>query len=137
MSMEGGCLCGAVRYQTNAQPAFAGHCYCTSCRKESGGGHVTVAAVPDPTLKITGSTSSYTQPGDSGQPVERTFCSRCGTMLYSRPAAYAGMTLLRAGTLDNPSQVTPSVNIFVRSAVAWDPPSPALPSFPGAPPRGG
>lgn len=46
MSLKGGCLCGAVRYEASAEPVFSGHCYCVDCQKETGGGHSTVAAIP-------------------------------------------------------------------------------------------
>ena len=36
----GGCLCGAVRYATNAEPVFAGNCHCKDCQRSSGGAFV-------------------------------------------------------------------------------------------------
>ncbi len=136
MALQGTCLCGAVHYEADAEPVFTGHCHCQDCQKESGGGHVTVAAVPDASFKVTGATTTYTKPGESGQPVARTFCSKCGSTVYSRPQLIAGMTLLRAGTLNDPAQVTPAVSVYTSSAVSWDPPSASLPGFPKMPPRG-
>ena len=135
MSLSGSCLCGAVRYQSSAVPAFAGHCYCLDCQKETGGGHLTIAAVPDATFKVTGPTGTFTSQGGSGQTIDRTFCSKCGSTLFSRPLAMAGMTILRAGTLDDPSQITPSMSIYTSRAQAWDPPYASLPGFPERPPR--
>jgi hypothetical protein len=34
--LNGGCLCGAVRYTTNAAPEFVGLCHCTDCQKHTG-----------------------------------------------------------------------------------------------------
>ncbi len=135
MPLTGSCLCGAVRYEASAEPVFSGHCYCTDCQKETGGGHLTIAAVPDSTVKITGPTSMFSKLGASGQPTERTFCSKCGSTLLSRPRAIAGMTLLRAGTLDNPSQITPGMSIYTSRAQTWDQPSENIPGFPEMPPR--
>jgi hypothetical protein len=133
--LKGSCLCGAVQYESSAEPAFSGHCYCVDCQKETGGGHVTIAAVPDATVRITGPTSAFSKKGASGQTIERTFCSQCGSTLFSRPRAMAGMTMLRAGTLDNPSQISPRMSIYVSRAQAWDPPNANIPSFPEMPPR--
>jgi hypothetical protein len=35
---SGGCLCGALRYEVEGEPLFAGYCYCADCRKGSGSG---------------------------------------------------------------------------------------------------
>jgi len=135
MSLSGSCLCGAVRYQSSAVPVFAGHCYCLDCQKETGGGHLTIAAVPDAGFKVSGPTGTFTKQGGSGQAIERTFCSKCGSTLFSRPKAMAGMTMLRAGTLDDPSQINPSMSIYTSRAQAWDPPPANVPGHPEMPPR--
>ena len=49
---SGGCLCGAVRYESSAEPMFAGHCQCTDCRKTSGTGHSSHLAVPRAALRF-------------------------------------------------------------------------------------
>ncbi|HEY6451009.1 MAG TPA: GFA family protein [Steroidobacteraceae bacterium] len=135
MSLSGGCLCGAVRYESSADPVFSGHCYCTDCQKESGCGHTTVAAVPDAAFRITGATAGFSKLGGSGQATERTFCVKCGTTLFSRPVAAAGLTILRAGTLDDTSQITPGMSIYASRARAWDPPPAHIPAFAEMPPR--
>ena len=35
-TIEGGCLCGAVRYRSDAQPLMQVVCHCETCRKNSG-----------------------------------------------------------------------------------------------------
>jgi len=96
---------------------------------------VTIAAVPDAAVKATGKTLTFGKPGASGQIVERTFCANCGTTVFSRPRAMPGMTMLRAGTLDNPSQVAPAMSIYASRAQAWDQPNSSIPAFPEMPPR--
>jgi Glutathione-dependent formaldehyde-activating enzyme len=36
LNVEGGCLCGAVRYSIQGEPLVSGTCQCRSCRKASG-----------------------------------------------------------------------------------------------------
>jgi hypothetical protein len=36
MLHEGGCLCGAVRYRVEGEPARASVCNCTACHRRTG-----------------------------------------------------------------------------------------------------
>jgi hypothetical protein len=49
----GGCLCGALRYEADAEPLYAGLCYCTDCRKASGSGFIPFMGFAGATLHIT------------------------------------------------------------------------------------
>ena len=50
----GGCLCGALRYEAQGEPLFAGHCYCTDCQKSSGSGFIPFMGFASSALRITG-----------------------------------------------------------------------------------
>ena len=118
--ITGGCLCGQVRYSTNAEPAFTGVCHCTSCQKESGTAFNVVIAVPQSELSIQGSPKVYAgTKGDSGQDYIRRFCPNCGSTILSEPALRAGHAI-RIGPLDDAAVVE----------LVWDavgaPPGPAL-----------
>jgi hypothetical protein len=39
--LEGGCLCGSVRYRIVGTSKSIGHCHCESCQKASGAPFVT------------------------------------------------------------------------------------------------
>lgn len=132
--MQGGCLCGAVRYETASEPAFVGHCHCTDCQKASGAGHVTVVAVPEAGLKFNGGEiKTYATKGDSGGEAVRAFCPNCGSQLYSVASSLPGMILLKAGGIDDSSAIAPAMTVYAASARPWDPPASAIPSFPKMP----
>ena len=130
----GGCQCGAIRFEASGDPLFAGHCSCRDCQMASGTGHSTIAAFPESALKVAGVTTKYTSAGGSGQPVTRQFCAICGSRLFSSGQSGAGMVMVSAAALDDPSQVTPQAAIFQRSAQPWDHANPALPKFDTTPP---
>lgn len=134
MTMSGGCLCGAVRYTIEGEPAFAGKCYCTDCQKESGAGHLTIMSVPDSAVTITGETKSFVKTGDSGKQVVRIFCPSCGTTVLGRPEVMAGISMIRAGTLDDSSCVDVGLAVFGASAPHWDRPPDGMQLFAGMPP---
>ena len=42
----GGCLCRAIRYESDAQPAMVAVCHCTSCQKNTATSRPMRASVP-------------------------------------------------------------------------------------------
>jgi len=119
MKIEGGCLCGKVRYTADAEPVFVGVCHCTDCQKETGTAFNVVVAIPQPELSLQGSLKTFSARGDSGKEVHRQFCPECGSTITSAPDALPGVEIIRAGTLDDRSWVTPVMEIFCDSAQPW------------------
>lgn len=114
----GGCLCGQVRYRLTAEPVIARLCWCRDCQHIAGNGTAN-AIFPSATIEITGSPAAYTSAADSGNQVTRRFCPQCGCHLFADSTARAGFTVVRIGTLDDPSSVKPVANIWSASAPAW------------------
>lgn len=133
---RGGCLCGAVRYEGDAEPMLTGHCHCLDCRKSSGTGHCTHMAVADTGFALTGAVKHYERPADSGNMVTRTFCPECGSPLYSRNAAMPGLVFIRASSLDDPEIAVPGMVVFASRAPSWDRTGGDLPTFDTMPPDG-
>jgi hypothetical protein len=135
-TLTGGCLCGAVRYTVTADPIFSGKCYCTDCRKTTGTGHNSIFAVPSDAVQMTGKLTEYTKPGGSGQSITRGFCGICGSRLTSVAAVMPGVTMITAGSLDDPEQYSYQLSIFCSRAPAWDRPPTDAPTHPEMPPAG-
>lgn len=51
---------------------------------------------------------------DSGKTITRMFCKACGSGIYSRPDSIPDKLFLKAGTLDDMSQVRPNTEIVSR-----------------------
>jgi hypothetical protein len=115
----GACLCGAVRYTLDSDPVMMAVCHCTHCQKQSGSVFSANIAVPDTAYQQQGETRIYQDRGDSGQPVYRHFCPSCGSPILSRLAIMPGLTLVKAGTLDDLSGLIPGMEVYVDHAVAW------------------
>lgn len=119
MKMSGGCLCGHVRYEAEAEPVFTGICHCHNCQKYTGSAFSTVVAIPNSVLSIAGTLKSYSDRGSSGKSVWRRFCPECGSAVVFDVEMMPDLTLLNAGSLDDASWVTPTNEIFCDSAQPW------------------
>ena len=137
-NMSGGCHCGAVRYEVTADALFAGHCQCTDCQKNSGGGHSSIFAVPSSGVSMTGNTKVYEVTADSGSTVGRGFCPDCGGPLFTVTSGLPDVMIIKAGSLDDPGQYEPQMVIYTKSGRGWDKEllSGDLPQFEGMPPMG-
>ena len=52
--IEGGCLCGKVRYSASGDPAFVGVCHCRDCQKWTGSAFAVVIGVPKAAFSLQG-----------------------------------------------------------------------------------
>jgi len=125
----GGCLCGAVRFESGSEPQLVGHCHCTDCRRSSGTGHSTHAVAPEVALRVTGTVTFYESTADSGNRVSRGFCGICGSPLLSKNSAIPGMAFVRASAFDDPVAAKPQMIVYASRAPSWDKMDPALPAF--------
>ncbi|HTV87489.1 MAG TPA: GFA family protein [Stellaceae bacterium] len=119
MRVEGGCLCGKVRYSGEADPIFSGVCHCTNCQKASGSAFSAVIAVPKPAIAVTGTVKTFEGKGDSGNATYKRFCPECGSPIQIEAAMMAGVVMIPVGTLDGKSAVNPAMQIYCDSAHPW------------------
>jgi hypothetical protein len=119
MKIEGGCLCGKVRYSADVEPTLVGVCHCKNCQKASGTAFRVVFAVPTPALSVQGALKTFNDRGDSGKTVLRRFCPECGSAITTERQARPDVTMVMAGTLDDASWLKPTMEIFCDSAQPW------------------
>jgi hypothetical protein len=129
----GGCMCGKVRYECTADPIFMGNCHCLDCQKATGTAYEAAIGIPAATLKVTGQVKYHDNQADSGNIMSRGFCPECGSRLLGKVSAMPDLAMLTAGSLDDPKQYVPQMDIYTSSAQPWDHMNPALPKFPKMP----
>jgi len=137
MKIEGGCLCGKVRYSADSEPAFVGVCHCRNCQKGTGTAFAVVVALPKPALTVHGSLKTFNDRGDSGKALYRRFCPDCGSSVIDEAEAMPNMAMIMAGTLDDASWVKPAMEIYLDSAQPWVNLGGDRPRFPKMPPAPG
>lgn len=125
----GGCMCGAVRYECAAEPLAMGNCHCRDCQQATGTAFAAAVVVPREAVIITGEVKYFEVTGESGQPIRRGFCPNCGSRLFGM-RANADFLSIMAGSLDDPSEFRPAMDVYVASAQPWDYLNPDLPKIP-------
>lgn len=115
----GGCLCGAVRYVVDQPLSDVAICHCTHCRKQSGALFSANVVVAKAHYHQTGDTKVFEDRGDSGEVVFRHFCPNCGSPILSQIAAIPGAVIIKSGTLDDLSGLSPVMEVYTDRAVSW------------------
>ena len=120
-NITGSCLCGAVRYESEAEPMMVAACHCTTCQKNTGSAFSLNVAMPVDAVSIHGdSLKTYAEKvNGSDEPFYRSFCVECGSPISGQGAAYPGILFVKAGTLDDPSWVKPDMHIWCSEKQPW------------------
>ena len=114
MKIDGGCYCGAVRYEVEGEPMMRLQCHCRECQYVSGGSPNVTLAIPDAGFRYTKGKPKEFRRNDLDSPVTREFCAECGTHLLSRAPSLPGTILPKVGTFDDPSVFEgPAVAIYL------------------------
>jgi hypothetical protein len=117
----GGCLCGAVRYAAEGAPVMVVACHCKNCQRQSGSALSTIAAYPRDAVSIEGELTAFHDTGESGGPVIRKFCGKCGSPIISDipQPQLEGLLFVKTGTMDDTSGLAPATHLWTTSAQHW------------------
>jgi hypothetical protein len=114
--LEGGCLCGAVRYRITLPPVGGSLCHCRMCQRSSGGPVQASAEIPVAGFTlIKGELKAYR----SSDAAVRHFCANCGSQISFRPAVDPTWVSVNTPTLDHPDALPPRRHIWRESRIAW------------------
>jgi hypothetical protein len=125
--IEGGCLCGAVRFSISGTPLATSICHCASCRRASGAPAVAWVVVGAADFGfVAGRPVAFR----SSPPVVRTFCGSCGTPLTYQHDESPDTIDVTTASFDYPERFAPAREIWLEHKLAWQPVNDALPHFP-------
>lgn len=125
--LSGACLCGAVSYSGDADIKLMMNCHCSDCRKVTGSAYGTLMFVAEDSVAISGDTSVFEHTSDRGSEMQKLFCPKCGSQMFTRNSAREGILGIRAGTANQLDIVKPGANLFKDSAIPSTPFDTALP----------
>jgi hypothetical protein len=105
---EGGCLCGAVRFEVRGEPYKSGLCHCADCRRVTGSAFLAYADWRRHQLQYRGVLAIY---------AGRSFCPSCGSRLFSLTDDSAEIYL---GSLDAaPNNIRPIAEGWIIRREDW------------------
>ena len=128
-NLNGRCLCGEVTWETDAQPLWAGHCHCDSCRRATGAPFTSFFGVPRDSVRWSGMMTTYLS--SAGQ-VARKFCTTCGTQMAYEYEGWSDETHLYAASLNDPSKFAPKAHFHCSEKLPWVALADDLPRYPGS-----
>lgn len=126
---EGGCLCGAVRYEAKGEPINQRVCHCQLCQKAIGAAFNARVLFAIKDVAVQGEVAMV----NSSPDLKRGFCPKCGTTMFSRRDS-AGIIGITTGSLDDPGVFRPQMHIYTAFKQPWVTIDDGLPQYEGAPP---
>ncbi|MDB6058622.1 MAG: Gfa-like protein [Verrucomicrobiales bacterium] len=130
LPITGGCACGAIRYQSTAEPVVMLQCHCRDCQRASGGASSELVVVPKEAFKVVkGTLRFHASPSEAKGMTRRGFCADCGSPVLGLPDAAPHIAVIRPGSFDDPSSFKSQMDVWTCDANAWDRMDPALPKF--------
>jgi hypothetical protein len=130
--LQGGCLCGAVRFEITSAFLSAGYCHCTHCQRRTGTASSANGRVPQHGFELLlGAEQLRSYQPEGGVP--KLFCASCGSALFSGDPFSDAEVAVRLGALDRDPGIRPGYRQFVDSATSWEPiPEDGLERYPRA-----
>ncbi|HEX3209530.1 MAG TPA: GFA family protein [Geminicoccaceae bacterium] len=127
LPLEGGCLCGRMRYRIEGAPRDAGYCHCRMCQRAAGAPVVPwLTAARQEFAWTAGEPAVYaSSPG-----AERLFCPACGSQLVFRALAEPETLDVTLASLDDPAPIAPGHHIWTTSRIPWFETRDDLPRYP-------
>jgi hypothetical protein len=113
--ITGGCLCGAVRYESESPPTEGFYCHCKICQKNYGGLFSATLKVPGAAFKLTKGELKFSRASSFAR---RGFCPDCGS-----PVAFFADDIadvwVKIGSLDHPEDWPMTKNASWGPSAHW------------------
>lgn len=117
-TLEGSCLCGAVRFSVDGPFPKLYQCHCSLCRKQGG-------SVSNTGLILSADKFRWLEGEGTVGKWQRTtgfrswFCQRCGSTVPN-PLRDTGYVWVPAGALDGDGPLEIGAQLFLGSKTSWD-----------------
>lgn len=113
--IEGGCLCGAVRYELDEPALGTTACHCRDCQKAGGSPVMVWTFFREGALRW--SVGRARKIAFAGR--ERSFCRDCGTPLMFFDPALPHLFEVSTASLDEPGKFPPIDQCWTKDRMPW------------------
>ena len=108
--IEGGCQCGAIRYESESEPTKLVASNCRHGHRHPKASVAVSVGIPERTLRVRGLIPSvYEDTKPSGSVVLRSFCPECSTPLFTESDSEPTMIFIKVATLNHDVWMQPQV----------------------------
>lgn len=119
IKIDGGCLCGDVKYRLEGGVRGFQYCHCSRCRRFTGSAHAAnVFVAPENLQWIQGEDRVGTFMLEAEPAFPTSFCRRCGSSMPSMSST-GKFWVVPAGGLDGDPGIEPRRSIFWGSRAPW------------------
>ncbi len=126
----GRCLCGAVRYEIHGPLRDVELCHCSECRRWHGHVCAMTAAHTEDVSLVADRGLRWIDSPNSAAHARRGFCAECGSSLFW-DAPDRETISIAAGTIDEPTGLKTTMQIYTADAGDYYEIDPALEGFEG------
>jgi hypothetical protein len=121
MTRTGRCLCGKVSYGLSGDLIATAVCHCSHCQRQGGSAFSVNLIAHQSQLAVNGELATYEERGENNDNVyvRRRFCNACGSPIVSEITLSDGIIAVKAGTLDDKTDVNPTVEAWCVDRQPW------------------
>jgi hypothetical protein len=117
-TVNGACLCGAVKFEADLPSLWCAHCHCTQCQRFHGAPVVTWVGFKADGFRITVGESSLRW-FNSSAPARRGFCGDCGSSFLFQSEKCPGEMHVSLTNIQDPIDRQPEGHVYFGDHVSW------------------
>ena len=120
MDIQGGCLCGAVRFHLKGRVNGFYFCHCSRCQKRSGSAHGSNLFFSDGVLVWEQGEDVCSDYEHKGTRFGKRFCTICASPLPRVIDVNNKLIQVPAGSLDGNDDFEPTAHLFIGDKKCWE-----------------